>query len=191
MFICRKLSCWTETIEWCMCRLRYGLLPANGKPGSLYRLSEQLKDVGHTVHCWIGLQKYAPVLHLQVSQTTKTLKSTSIRHCSDTPVGLCFVWCHNGPILGSCAISDIRSKLILTLSVRGPSYLGLTRSISWLLMPWLLTSPGHQQPWYWLYRICWSFSYLRKDFKYLCHINVEEWHKLWIYVFVPSEKYNM
>ena len=35
----------------------------------------------------------------------------------------------------------------LTLNVRRPSYLGLTRSISWLLMPWLLTSPGHQQPW--------------------------------------------
>ena len=49
----------------------------------------------------------------------------------------------------------------LTLNVRGPSYLGLTRSISWLLMPWLLTSPGHQQPWYWLYTICRSFSYLR------------------------------
>ena len=61
----------------------------------------------------------------------------------------------------------------LTLNVRGPSYLGLTRSISWLLMPWLLTSPGHQQPWYWLCRICKSWSYLRKDFKYLCHINVE------------------
>ena len=39
----------------------------------------------------------------------------------------------------------------LTLKVRGPSYLGFTRSISWLLMPWLLTLPGHQQPWYWLY----------------------------------------
>ena len=25
-----------------------------------------------------------------------------------------------------------------------------TGSISWLLMPWLLTSSGHQQPWYWL-----------------------------------------
>ena len=49
-----------------------------------------------------------------------------------------------------------------TLNVRGPSYLGLTRSISRLLMPWLLTSPGHQQPPYWLYRICRSFSYLRK-----------------------------
>ena len=46
------------------------------------------------------------------------------------------------------------AQVILTLNVRGPSYLGLTRSISWLLMPWLLTSPGHQQPWYWLCRIC-------------------------------------
>ena len=31
----------------------------------------------------------------------------------------------------------------LTLNVWGPSKLGLTRSISWLLMPWLLVSPGH------------------------------------------------
>ena len=61
----------------------------------------------------------------------------------------------------------------LTLNVWGPSYLGITRSISWLLMPWLLTSPGHQQTWYWLCRICKSWSYLRKDFKFLCHINVE------------------
>ena len=32
----------------------------------------------------------------------------------------------------------------LTLNVQGLSYLGLTRSISWLLMPWLLTH-GSQQ----------------------------------------------
>ena len=73
---------------------------------------------------------------------------------------------------------DLPNRQPLTLNVRGPSYLGLTRSISWLLMPWLLTSPGHQQPWYWLHRICRSLSYLRKNFKYLCHINVEEWHKM-------------
>ena len=54
-----------------------------------------------------------------------------------------------------------------TLHVRGPSYLGLTSSISWLLMPWLLTSPGHQHPWYWLCRIGWSLAYLRKNLKYL------------------------
>ena len=52
--------------------------------------------------------------------------------------------------------------------------IGLTRSISWLLMPWLLASPGHQQPWYWLCRIHRSWSYLRKNFKYLCQINVED-----------------
>ena len=39
----------------------------------------------------------------------------------------------------------------MTLTVRGPSHLGLTSSISSLLMPWLL--PGHQQQWYWLCEI--------------------------------------
>ena len=68
-------------------------------------------------------------------------------------------------------------ELTLTLNVRGPSYLGLTRSISWLLMPWLLTSPGHQQPWYWLCRMGRFLSYFRKDFNYLRRINVEKWHK--------------
>ena len=67
---------------------------------------------------------------------------------------------------------------ILTLNVRGTSYLGLTRSISWLLMPWLLTSPGYQQPWYWLCRISTFLSYLREDLNYLRRINVEKWHKM-------------
>ena len=66
-----------------------------------------------------------------------------------------------------------------------------TRSISLLLMPWLLSSPGHQQPWYWLCRIASSLTYLRKNFNYLCHINAEEWHKIWIYVYVLSEKFRM
>ena len=45
--------------------------------------------------------------------------------------------------------------------MQGPSYLGLCRSISWLVMPCLLTSPGHHQPWYCRYRLCRSFSYLK------------------------------
>ena len=57
----------------------------------------------------------------------------------------------------------------LTLNMRGPSYLGLTR---------LLTSPGHQQLWYWLCRIGRLLSYLGKDFNYLRRINVEKWHKM-------------
>ena len=80
-------------------------------------------------------------------------------------------------------ISYIAQQLLnlLTLNVRGLSYLGLTgltRSISWLLMPWLLTSPGHQQPWYWLCRIGRFLSYLRKDFNYVHRINVKKWQKM-------------
>ena len=70
------------------------------------------------------------------------------------------------------------SSFFWTRNVRGPSYLGLTRSISWLPMPWLLMSSGHQQPWYWLCRIGRFLSYLRKDFNYLRRINVEKWHKM-------------
>ena len=53
---------------------------------------------------------------------------------------------HNKAV--SCGVSHyhVECCLGLALNVPGPSYLGLTRSISWLLMPWLLTSPGHQQP---------------------------------------------
>ena len=70
------------------------------------------------------------------------------------------------------------SSANLTLNVRGASYLGLTRSISWLLMPWLLASPGHQYPWYWPCRIGRSIPYWREYFTYLCHVNMEECHKM-------------
>ena len=57
-------------------------------------------------------------------------------------------------------------------------------------MPWLLVLTGHQQPWYWLFEIGRSLSYMRKDFNYLCHVNVEQWHKMWIY-FCSSEKFSI
>ena len=73
--------------------------------------------------------------------------------------------CNVVRISAGTKISDWKVKhVILTLNVGGPSYLGLTGSISWLLMPWLLTSPGHHQPWYWLRRKGRFLSYLRKDF---------------------------
>ena len=33
-----------------------------------------------------------------------------------------------------------------------------TRSIQWLLMPWLLASPGHQRPYYWARKVGWYMS---------------------------------
>ena len=50
----------------------------------------------------------------------------------------------------------------LTLNVRG--YPGLTRSISWLLMAWLLVSSEHQQPGNWLCKLDRSLSYMKKEF---------------------------
>ena len=70
------------------------------------------------------------------------------------------------------------TKSSLTLSMQGSSYPSLTKSISWLLMPWLLASPGHQHPWFWLCRIGKFLSYTRKDFNYLWHIKVEEWQQM-------------
>ena len=55
-------------------------------------------------------------------------------------------------------------------------------------MPWLLVSPGHQHPWYWLCKIDKFLSYTRKDFNYLCHVRVEEWCKVLRHFYIAYEK---
>ena len=59
-----------------------------------------------------------------------------------------------GPNKGRTDPTDLlhkdQARLNLTLLVLRLGYARKTRSIPWLLMPWLLASPGHQQPWYWL-----------------------------------------
>ena len=44
-------------------------------------------------------------------------------------------------------------KKNVTILVLRLEYSGINMSISWLLMPWLLASPSHQPPWYWLHGI--------------------------------------
>ena len=126
------------------------------------------------------------VQRLYLSTTRKCISSVSRspwrRQCMETfPAHLPFVRGIHWWRWFSSERTDILCGFqlkVLTLNVRGPSYLGLTRSISWLLMTWLLTSPGHQQPWYWPCTICRFLSSLRKDFNYLRFINVEKWHKM-------------
>ena len=59
-----------------------------------------------------------------------------------------------------------------------------SRLIPWLLMPWLLKQPGHQQPWYWISRINRSLSSTGKDFNYLCHISIVKLQKMELYCFL-------
>ena len=54
--------------------------------------------------------------------------------------------------------------ILLMLKVE---YSRIRRSISWLLMSWVLASPGHQQPWSCLCRINRSLSSKGKNFNYL------------------------
>ena len=63
---------------------------------------------------------------------------------------------------------------------------GRTRSILWLLMPWLLTLPGHQQQWYQLCRINGSLSSMRKAFNHLPNMSVEKWLIMQIYFYVSK-----
>ena len=61
----------------------------------------------------------------------------------------------------------------LTCMVLRLEYSGKSRSIPWLMMPWLLALPGHRQPWHWLYKINRPLGSIRKDFNYLGYFNVE------------------
>ena len=62
-----------------------------------------------------------------------------------------------------------------------------TRSIPLLLMSWLLVSPGHQQPWYWLHKIDRPLFSIRKDLDYLGYTIVEKWYQMQIF-FKPIQQ---
>ena len=70
---------------------------------------------------------------------------------------------------------------LLTLLVLKWEYSEITRRISWLMMPWLLESSGHQQLWYWLGRISRSLSSTKNDFSDLHLHSVEKWYEMQIY----------
>ena len=47
-------------------------------------------------------------------------------------------------------------------------------SIPWLLMTWRHKEPGHQQPWYWLYRLNKSLTFRRKNCRYQHHLSIKK-----------------
>ena len=82
----------------------------------------------------------------------------------------------------------------LTLLVLRLEYSSRTRSISWLPMPWLLVSPGHQQPWYWeceIHEIGRPFGSMRVDFNLLRHLRVEKLEKIQVHFNISSIEFSM
>ena len=59
-------------------------------------------------------------------------------------------------------------RFSLNLLVLRPEHSG---QIQWLMMPWLLASPGHQQPLYWLCKIGKSLSSTGKGFSTSCTVS--------------------
>ena len=62
-----------------------------------------------------------------------------------------FCGCHRDSLFLKFKYFFVNVQGLLAFNERGPSYLGLTRLLSWLLVSWLLASPGHRQPWCWLF----------------------------------------
>ena len=61
---------------------------------------------------------------------------------------------HTLPGVDTICISGIASVYLdVALNLRAAKweYSRKTRSVVWLLMPWLHASPDHQLPWYWIY----------------------------------------
>ena len=86
----------------------------------------------------------------------------------------------DGPQVGPMNLTIMEYlRNMLTFLVLRLEYYGISTWILWLLIPWWLLSPGHQQPWYWLCTIVCSMndplSIIRKYFKYLCHPRVGKW----------------
>ena len=88
------------------------------------------------------------------------------------------------------AIHAMHGCCIPSLLVLKPEYTRISRSIPWLLMTWLLMSPGHQQPCYWLWTTNRSLSSIGRNFKYLHHPNFGKWYKMQIDFYVSSKIYS-
>ena len=64
-------------------------------------------------------------------------------------------------LISAMGVGQLCNKLKL---LQGPSYLGYAKSVSWLLMSWILASSGHHLSWHWICKLCMFLSYMREDF---------------------------
>ena len=78
---------------------------------------------------------------------------------------------HNGHKL---FYKDMIMNMTITLNMRGLSYPSLTRSILWLLVPWVTCITRSSAPMLQTYKIGRSLSSMKNIFNYLCHVSMDE-----------------
>ena len=82
----------------------------------------------------------------------------------------CVCWWHGSEWHHSISCQKVATPVqVLEYAVQ-------TRSISCLLMPCLLVSPGNQQSWYWLWTSGWFLSSILANLKNLHLLTVVKWH---------------
>ena len=96
--------------------------------------------------------------HLYLYLSIFSTNMIDMAYMNDLRANLNNVW--KKKISRKCLSKSLSSTLLVLNLVCSE----ITLSISLLLMPWLLVSPGHQQPWYWLCRTNRSLSSSVEDF---------------------------
>ena len=129
---------------------------------------------GWGISCEIALR----LMLLDLTDNKSTLVQVMARCCQATSHYPSQCWLRS---MSPYGITRPHNELNLRLE-----YSRRYRSIPWLLMPWLLPSPGHQQPWYWLCRINGSLSSTKKDFNKLCHLIDKQWWEMCLCLHVSS-----
>ena len=98
------------------------------------------------------------------------------------------LWCitniHNETV--DCVLRSVTSIVmeteLLNLVVLRLEYSAKNLSISWLLLPWFLASPGHQKARYWQNRINESLPFIRVNFNNLHYVMRNDKKNIYFYV---------
>ena len=98
-----------------------------------------------------------------------------------------YTWCHVQVIISMFILTKTTNLTICSLnsSDAGGRIFQFWESIPFLMMPWLLKMPEHQQAWYWLCRIDnMYYCCFRVNLIYLGQATPKIWFKMWIWSLV-------
>ena len=114
-------------------------------------------DVAKTKKVKVTLkQAWTEATQCQARRNLGPVRDSALRRSSESPLPV-----KKGQVMFDVSINNV-TVLVLRLE-----YCGRTKYIPWLLMPWLLMSPDHQQPF---------LSSLRRKLKNLQEFSVADYH---------------